>query len=376
VSLTAGPNNTATAISANFAPTSAGIYCFRVDYSGDSNYSSGSDGSPGECFTVVQPGAPSVTISSPSASTVYAIGQAVQANYNCLEASGGPGLSSCTGTVPSGAPIDTSTPGQHPFSVTAVSKDGLSTTVPASYTVAGPPSVFITSPADGATYTQGQVVGIGYGCAEDQFGPGLVSCSVPPAVDTSTPGTFPFTASVTSRDGQSATKTIHYNVVAPPKQAAAPPNQSAPPNQPPTAAPRVASTTPPVALSDVSQSHRSWRRRGGTRAGRTPIGTTFRFTLNESAQMRFAFTQPLPGRKMAGRCVAPTSKNRTRRACTRTATRAVLSFGGHSGLNKFVFKGRLSRSKMLKPGRYTLIITAADARGQRATARLTFTITA
>jgi len=77
-----------------------------------------------------------------------------------------------------------------------------------------------------------------------------------------------------------------------------------------------------------------------------------------------------------GSCVAPTSKNRTRRACTRTLTRGVLSLSGHSGLNKVVFQGRLSRSKTLTPGRYTLIITGSGASGQRATARLTFTITA
>jgi hypothetical protein len=66
--------------------------------------------------------------------------------------------------------------------------------------------------------------------------------------------------------------------------------------------------------------------------------------------------------------------NRRSRACTRTVTRGALSFSGRSGLNKIVFQGRFSRHKALNPGRYTLIITAADAAGQRATARLKFTI--
>jgi hypothetical protein len=69
-----------------------------------------------------------------------------------------------------GALIDTSTRGPQSFSVTAVSKDGLSTTVIAGYTVAGPPSVWITSPADGAAYTLGAVVGVGYGRAEELAG--------------------------------------------------------------------------------------------------------------------------------------------------------------------------------------------------------------
>jgi hypothetical protein len=87
---------------------------------------------------VLQPGAPSATISSPTPNAVYGVGQAVQANYSCAEASGGPGLSSCNGAVQNGASINTSTRGPQTFSVTAVSKDGLRTTVFASYTVAGP----------------------------------------------------------------------------------------------------------------------------------------------------------------------------------------------------------------------------------------------
>jgi hypothetical protein len=71
--------------------------------------------------------------------------------------------------------------------------------------------------------------------------------------------------------------------------------------------------------------------------------------------------------------VAQTSENRRKRACTRTLTRGTLSFSGHSGLNQVLFQGRLSRSKKLKPGRYTLIITATNSAGNT-TARLTFTI--
>jgi hypothetical protein len=146
----------------------------------------------------------------------------------------------------------------------------------------------------------------------------------------------------------------------------------------PSTNPQPTTTPPTLALSEVRQSHRRWRRSGGlpriTSVGDAPIGTTFRFRLNESARVRLAFTEPLPGRRVRGRCVAPTSMNRRSRACTRTVTRGALSFSGRSGLNKIVFQGRFSRHKALNPGRYTLIITAADAAGQRATARLKFTI--
>jgi hypothetical protein len=365
VPLTAGSNNMAAATSATFKRTSPGVWCFRAEYSGDGNYNPGSDGSVGECFTVRQPGAPSASISLPSPSAIYSVGQGVQANYSCAEVSGGPGLSSCTGTVPDGAPIDTSMRGQQTFSVTAASRDGLSTTVFSSYTVAGPPSVWITSPTNGASYTPGELVGVACGCAEDAFGPGLTSCSVPAAVDTRATGTFPFSASTASLDGQSATITIHYNVV--------------PPNRPPPVTAPVAPMPP--ALSGVSQSHRRWRL--GTRLARlaaavnakVPVGTTFRFTLNEAATVRFAFARLLPGRVMNGNCLAQTSANRSHRACTRSVPSGSLSFSAGAGLHKLLFGGRLTRTRKLKPGTYRLTIMATNAAGQRATKTLkSFTI--
>jgi N-acetylneuraminic acid mutarotase len=53
VGVTAAQGTTATATSVAFTPTSAGTYCFRSEYSGDSDYTASSDGSSGECFTVV-----------------------------------------------------------------------------------------------------------------------------------------------------------------------------------------------------------------------------------------------------------------------------------------------------------------------------------
>jgi hypothetical protein len=165
-----------------------------------------------------QPGAPSATIASPSGNPVYAVGQVVDAGYACAEGAGGPGISSCSGTVGNGGRIDTSTPGVHTISVTAVSLDGLSTSVSASYTVAGPPSVSISSPPDGSTFTRGQAVRVHFGCAEDEFGPGLASCSGPSMVHTGKLGPFSFTVTAASIDGQRSTQTIYYRVVLPSNQ--------------------------------------------------------------------------------------------------------------------------------------------------------------
>jgi hypothetical protein len=55
-------------------------------------------------------------------------------------------------------------------------------------------------------------------------------------------------------------------------------------------------------------------------------------------------------------------------------TAGTLSFTGHTGTDKIIFQGRLSRTKKLKPGRYTLVIEATNSTGHSAPARLTFTI--
>jgi hypothetical protein len=131
-------------------------------------------------------------------------------------------------------------------------------------------------------------------------------------------------------------------------------------------------------LANVGESHARWREGSAlpklASAPKPPVGTTFRFTLNELARVRFAFTQRLPGRRVNGRCVAPTSANVGRPACTRTLTAGAFSFAATAGAHRVRFQGRISKHKKLKPGRYTLIITATNPAGQRASSRLTFTI--
>jgi hypothetical protein len=105
------------------------------------------------------------------------------------------------------------------------------------------------------------------------------------------------------------------------------------------------------------------------------VGTTFRFTLNEPAGVGFAFTQRRPGRRVGGKCVPPTKRNAGRRGCKRSVTAGVLKFSGHTGPNRVRFKGRISRRKKLKPGKYSLVMTARDSAGARSVPkRLSFTI--
>ncbi len=135
--------------------------------------------------------------------------------------------------------------------------------------------------------------------------------------------------------------------------------------------------TPP-SIASATQSHRRWREGNalaGTSRKRAPLGTTFSFTLNEQASTSFVFTQRVGGRKVKGKCVAQTKTNRHTHACKRTVTGGTLSLTGHAGTNDVSFQGRISHSKKLQPGTYTLTITATNAAGQRSNPKqLTFTI--
>jgi hypothetical protein len=209
------------------------------------------------------------------------------------------------------------------------------------------PVVSITSDQSKATFAQGEVASIsvaasdsGTGLQTDPSGHGEV-------LPTNVPGKFKVTRSATDRCGNSTAASFTYTVL--------------------------------KTMTKVSQSQRRWREGKALphmASVGAPVGTTFRFTLNGSARVLFAFKQRLPGRRVNGRCVASTSSNRSRPACTRLVARGKLSFTVGPGTHKLRFQGRLSKHRRLPVGRYTLVITATNAFGQRTTARLTFKIVA
>jgi hypothetical protein len=200
------------------------------------------------------------------------------------------------------------------------------------------PSVTIKTPANGALYAQAASVKASYACSVT--GSTIRSCSGPvangSAIDTATPGTHTFAVTATTVDGLQASKTATYTVLAAP------------------------------ALSNVRQSHSRWRA-GSARARisshgkrrKTPVGTTFSFTLNERATLTFTFTYTAAGREASHKCVALTSKNKRDRKCTRSA--GSLSLSAAQGAHKVSFDGRLRGSKKLAPGSYKVTIVATNS---------------
>jgi hypothetical protein len=78
--------------------------------------------------------APTVTITAPANGSTYDVGQTVAAAYGCSDALSG--IDTCSGTVPSGASIDTTTAGTKSFVVSAVDRAGNTTTRTVTYAVA------------------------------------------------------------------------------------------------------------------------------------------------------------------------------------------------------------------------------------------------
>jgi hypothetical protein len=160
---------------------------------------------------------PTVTITTPpEEEAAYTQGQAVNANYNCLPGEG-TSVKTCAGPVANGAPLETATIGEHEFLVAAEDNDKGKAGRSNNYTVFAPPAVEITSPAEGATYTQGQTVSAAYACVA--AAPLVVeSCTGPAAsgaaVDTAHPGPQTFTVEAEDSIGGTTTRSVHYTVAA------------------------------------------------------------------------------------------------------------------------------------------------------------------
>jgi hypothetical protein len=212
----------------------------------------------------------------------------------------------------------------------------------------GKPTVTIGIPVNGLTYIRSEVVLASYSCAA-AAGASLVSCAGPVPngrpIDTTSVGSHAFTVTASDNLGSSSSSTVMYTI-----------------------APNPLGALKLPALTRLRQSAVRWREPGGhpnSANTRLPVGTTFSFTLSVPARVRLNFSSTADGRRIGARCVAERHANRNRPRCVRTISDGTMTIAGKKGTNKIRFSGRLSRTKRLQPGVYTLSVVVITAGGQR-----------
>jgi hypothetical protein len=159
------------------------------------------------------------------------------------------------------------------------------------------------------------------------------------------PGTYTVFLRVTDPTGQEATTTRNVVIGAAPAPGEPPAGGSGAPNVP------VADTLAP-AVSGLTLTPRRFRL--GSRLPRLTAsartGAAIRFSLSEPATVTLRFSRLVPGRGYV-------------------RLRPSIDLRGRQGANVVRFEGRLSRRRVLRPGRHRVTVFARDAAGHQAQSR-------
>ena len=107
------------------------------------------------------------------------------------------------------------------------------------------------------------------------------------------------------------------------------------------------------------------------RRGKTPVGTTFFYGLDQTADVTIEMKRKKAGRMAKGKCVKPSKKSRKGKKCDLTV--AKLFRGAVAGHNEVPFTGRV-KGKAFAPGKYLAVFTATGASGKSSTATVPFKI--
>ena len=164
---------------------------------------------------------PTAQISVPASGQLYTVGQSVTTRFACADDPAGPGLRSCTdsgGASGGTGTLDTSTEGQHTYTVTATSADGQTGRATIGYTVVGrAPEIVIAAPVNNAAYLWSAIPAADFTCVPG-VGSTIQSCKATVGAQPLTDhaalpdafGTHTVTVTATDADGLSTTATATY----------------------------------------------------------------------------------------------------------------------------------------------------------------------
>lgn len=255
-----------------------------------------------------------VTITAPANGATYVVGQPLHASYACARVQGGDPVASCTGTAANGAALNTSTVGHRTFTVTATDVAGVQTTATVSYDVV-------------ALGTPGTAGGEGGGTSAVGSGSGSASGSG----GTTGSGSGSGSGSVVGAGGHGAAG-----------------------GKAGSGGQTGAAAAGALSVQRFAESRRRWSERKEHGPHATPYGTAYSFALTRAASVTLTFTT---------------------RVGRRTVVCGTVTVHGKPGANAVDFWGRVASKARLKPGVYTVALTATAA-GARAAhaASLSFTI--